>query len=126
MVCIIGTMQANAMAQKKSWMEITSVEDVCKYYPAVMKKMLDQFDLNHQGLEKVKIANSRGQVADACNYLLEYYKNSNTARDLRREVPLKTTKTDAEADTILNNVFVIQNVRGQVAFGADGHRDWYL
>jgi hypothetical protein len=31
----------------------------------------------------------------------------------------------AGADTILKNVFVVQNVRGQVPYREDGHRDWY-
>ncbi len=110
---------------QKTWKEIVSVEEVCEYYPGVMKKMLDQFDLNRQGLEKVKAANGNGNTADACKYLLEYYKNGNTAPAFRKASPVQTTKTDADADTILNNVFIIQNVRGQVAYGADGHRDWY-
>jgi hypothetical protein len=90
-----------------------------------VKRLLNQLDLDHEGMEKVKAASDSGRTVEACKYLLDYYKNCDNAQDLRREVPPKTTKTDADADTILNNIFVIQNVRGQVAYGADGHRDWY-
>jgi len=110
---------------QKSWKDIVSVEDICEYYPGIMKRMLSQFDLDQPGLEKVKTACADSNIVDACKYLLSYYRHSNTAPDLRRSSPVKTDKTDAESDTILNNVFVIQNVRGQVAYGSDGHRDWY-
>ncbi len=122
--CVLCTIHLHAIAQK-NWREITSAEDVVNYYPEVMKSLLNQFDLDHPGLEKVKAANANGNTVDACKYLLAYYKDGDTAPNLRKEVPVKTTKTDAEADTILNNVFVVQNVRGHVAYGADGHRDWY-
>ncbi|CAN5424235.1 heparinase II/III family protein [soil metagenome] len=114
----------NAIAQQK-WTEITTVEDLYKSYPDLMKNMLDQFDLDYPGLEKVKASTNRGKMVEAGKYLLEYYKNNSNAPDLRRELPPKTAQTVAEADTILNNVFVIQNVRGQVPLGSDGHRDWY-
>lgn len=122
--CIVCTIQLTVFAQKK-WNEITSVEDVCKYYPEVMKTMLDQFDLDRKGLEDVKVAYGNNRLVDACKYLLVYYKNSPTAQNLRRESPAATSQTNAEADTTLKNVFIIQNVKGQVRYGADGHRDWY-
>jgi len=110
-------------AQK--WQEINSVEDVCKAYPNEMKKMLGEFNLNYPGMEKVKIAWEAGNLAEACNQLLDYYKNSENAEHLRKTQTEKSGNTEAEADTILKNVFVIQNVRGQVPWGDDGHRDWY-
>ena len=69
---------------QKSWKDIVSVEDVCEYYPGVMKRMLDQFDLDRPGLEKVKAAYTDSNTVDACKYLLSYYRHSNTATDLRR------------------------------------------
>jgi hypothetical protein len=122
--CILCSIHLNTLAQK-NWREVLSVEQVCEYYPDVVIRMLNQFDLDHQGLEEVKAAYDRGHIVEACKHLLDYYKNGDNAQDLRRQTPLRTTKTDADADTILNNVFVIQNVRGQVGYGADGHRDWY-
>lgn len=124
LVCILFTTSGNVMAQK-TWKEITSVEDVYASYPEAIKNMLEQINLDHQGLEKVKAAYDRGKIVEAGKYLLEYYKNANNAPELRKEQPAKTDKMEAEADTLLKNVFVIQNVRGQVPYGEDGHRDWY-
>ena len=87
--------------------------------------MFDQFNLDNQGMEKVKAANENGQLVNACNYLLAYYKNGTMAQELRKEQPAVTSKTDPLADTILKNVFVVQNVRGEVPWREDGHRDWY-
>ncbi len=109
----------------QSWQKIETVEDICKAYPEQMKKMLGEFNLNHQGLEKVKKAFAEDKIEEAGKYLLEYYKTGNTAKYLRKVQPEKTVKTEALADTILNDVFVVQNVRGKVPYGEDGHRDWY-
>lgn len=115
----------SGITSAQHWQEITSVEDVCKAYPNEMKKMLGEFNLEHPGMEKVKTAWESGNLTAACTQLLEYYKNSSSALHLRQIQPEKSDKTEAEADTILKNVFVIQNVRGQVPRGDDGHRDWY-
>ncbi|MCK5369289.1 MAG: heparinase, partial [Cyclobacteriaceae bacterium] len=109
----------------QSWQKLISVEDICKAYPEQMKTMLGEFNLNHQGLEKVKKAFAEDKIEEAGKYLLEYYEKGNTAQYLRKVQPEKTSKTVALADTILNNVFVVQNVRGEVPYGDDGHRDWY-
>ncbi|HEV7348620.1 alginate lyase family protein [Telluribacter sp.] len=115
---------ADTFAQKK-WQELTTVEDLCSYMPETMKTMLDQFDLDTPGMEKVKQAHSNGDLVQACKHLLAYYKNGNTASYLRKAQPSATNRTVADADTILKNVFYVQNVRGQVPYLADGHRDWY-
>ncbi|MEM6845931.1 MAG: alginate lyase family protein [Bacteroidota bacterium] len=113
-----------ALAQPP-WQEISSVEDVCDAYPQEMQAMLEQFNLNRPGLEKVKLAEAKGNIPEACHALLNYYRNCDNATHLRKKQPQPTTNTVAEADTILNNVFTIQNVKGQVPVGEDGHRDWY-
>jgi hypothetical protein len=77
---------------QKNWKEITSVEDLCEFYPETMKNMFDHFNLEYKGLEKVKAANNSGNLVDACKYLLEYYKNGNTAQELRKEQPAITAK----------------------------------
>jgi len=109
----------------QNWQQIQTVEEVCKAYPDQMKKMLNQFNLDYKGMEKVKQAFEKNDIPLACTELLNYYKNGNTAEYLRKVQPAISVKTDALADTVLKNVFVIQNVRGHVPWGADGHRDWY-
>ncbi len=121
---IIFFSSGNAVAQQ-SWMEITSVEELCENHPDKMGTMFDHFNLDYQGLEKVKTAKNNGNIIDACKHLLEYYKYGNTAQHLRKRQPAKINNTVASSDTILKNVFVVQNVRGQVPYGRDGHRDWY-
>ena len=115
----------SGMLSAQKWQEIKSVEDVCRAYPDEMKRMLGEFNLDYPGLEKVKAAQEKGNLTEACEYLLSYYKNSENALHLRKSQPAATGQTNAAADTILENVFVIQNVRGQVPWGDDGHRDWY-
>jgi hypothetical protein len=121
--CIVQQQIAAQIAM--GWKEIRTVEDVCTTYPDVIKKMLNEFNLSFPGLEGVRQAVDTQDIELASERLLDYYKNCENARRLRREQPVETSKTVALADTILKNVFVIQNVRGEVPFGNDGHRDWY-
>lgn len=114
----------HGMAQKK-WQEITSVRDFCEYYPETVSGMFDHFNLEYRGLERVRAAVDNGNLVGACHELLAYYKNGNTAQHLRKVQPAETGKTVAPADTILKDVFVIQNVRGQLPYLDSGHRDWY-
>lgn len=115
-----------SFAQKTSeWESIISVEEVCSSYPEQMRTMLGNYNLEFAGLAKVKVAYENDNLSEACSYLLDYYKHSNNAPHLRQELPQKTSQTVALSDTVLNNVFVVQNVRGVVPYGEDGHRDWY-
>ena len=109
----------------QSWREIKTVEDVFRAYPEQMKTMLDQFNLETKGMEKVKAAYQGKNIVEACHQLLAYYKNGATASHLRKPLPSKSAKTDAVADTTLKNVFIVQNVRGEAPWLPDGHRDWY-
>ncbi len=113
------------LLQSQSWRDIESVEDVCKAYPQEMSKMLNELNLELPSMKEVKQAYENKDIIEACSKLLEYYKNGETANYLRKAKPENTTKTIAKADTTLNNVFIIQNVRGVVPWGEDGHRDWY-
>lgn len=109
----------------QNWRELKTADDVCKAYPEKIKTMLDQFNLNYPGLEKTKQYYNSGNIEQASLALLDYYKNGNAQSFLRKKQPTVSAKTDALADTILKNVFVVQNVRGQVPWLPDGHRDWY-
>lgn len=110
---------------KQDWQEIKTVEDVVEAYPEVMKNMLDQLNLGYPGLEEVKKAYKNGNLEKACSELLNYYKTGNTAEYLRKEQPAETSKTAASADTVLKDVFTIQNVKGKVPVLDNGHRDWH-
>lgn len=110
---------------QSNWKEITTVEELCTNYPETVKTMLGQFNLDYPGLEKVKEAYANGNLVNASNALLAYYKNGTTAQELRKGTPQKSNDTKAEADTTLTDVFIVQNVRGKVPVLSDGHRDWY-
>ncbi len=111
-------------AQKK-WQDLWTVEDVCTYMPQTMERMLDQFDLSRPGLEKVQRARLDGDLVEACKALLTYYQEGATASYLRKTLPPASGKTVAEADTILEDVFTVLTIRGQLPYLPDGHRDWY-
>lgn len=121
---LIGSFLTNTVAQK-AWQDIRTVEDLVESYPQTIKTMFEQFDLNYPGLEKVKEAHQRRDLINASKALLDYYKNGNQVPELRREQPPMSNRTVASADTILANVYIIQNVRGQIPLLPDGHRDWY-
>lgn len=124
-VLLILMTQIPIFTAAQSWREIKSVKDVCEAYPEQMKAMLDQFDLETKGMEGVRAAYRTKNLVEACNQLLEYYKNTDSGSHLRKSLPSETTATDALADTTLKNVFTVQNVRGEVPWLPDGHRDWY-
>lgn len=111
--------------EKKTWEDIKSAEDVAEAYPDHMRSLMLALDLERAGLEKVKQSFEKDDLSAACKYLLEYYQSSNNAQHLRKEQPKYTDQVDARSDTTLKNVFVVQNVRGEVPYGDDGHRDWY-
>ncbi|MFW6277471.1 MAG: alginate lyase family protein [Prolixibacteraceae bacterium] len=115
----------SVLLAKKNWQEIKTVDEVCKAYPEVMNEMLEQFNLDHPGFGKVKKAYNNGNLEKACNELLKYYKEGNTAEYLRREQPSEARETIASADTILKDVFTVQNVKGKVPVLDNGHRDWH-
>lgn len=122
-ILIILLMPIGVFSQ--SWRTIKTVEDVCKAFPEKMSTMLDQFDLDREGLEKVKSAYQAENIVEACQQLLTYYRNGEAGAHLRQSLPPSGTTTNAIADTTLKNVFIVQNVRGEVPWLEDGHRDWY-
>lgn len=117
--------QCSSTDGPKTWKDIKSAEEVCEAYPGHMRSLMLALDLERAGLEKVKQAFEKDNLPATCKYLLDYYQASNNAEHLRKEQPKYSNQVAARADTTLKNVFVVQNVRGEVPYGADGHRDWY-
>ncbi|WP_439481791.1 alginate lyase family protein [Cyclobacterium plantarum] len=114
------------VSAQKDWQSIQTVEDLYLAYPETVKGIFEHLELSHSDLAAVKEAKERGNWVLAAENLLEYYREGDNARSLRKTIPLLSTdKTIAEADTILQDVFTIQNVKGKVPLLPDGHRDWY-
>ena len=121
---LLGSILSEGVAQT-NWRDITSVEDLYAAYPERIATIFDHLNLDYPGLEEVKVAYDSGQMVEASQRLLRYYRDNDTAPRFRHEQPARTQRTIAKADTVLTNVFTIQNVRGQVPWRADGHRDWH-
>ncbi len=123
-ICLLLLTSSSLLAQKP-WQEIKTVADLNQAYPELVKKLFAELDLSRQGLEKSKRAYEQGNIIEASQELLAYYRVNNNAAHLREKQPIASGKSVAAADTVLKNVFTIQNVKGKVPYGDDGHRDWY-
>jgi len=116
----------SGVSQEQSrWQDIITVEEVYSAYPTEMVNMLESLNLDIPGLEKVKQSYENNDISSACTALLDYYLTCDNASKLRKKQPDKTSNRVALADTILNDVFIVQNVRGKLPYLEDGHRDWY-
>ena len=63
----------NIGSAQQNWSDISTVEEVCNAYPTQMENMLNQFNLDYPGLEKVASAKHSGNLAMACHALLDYF-----------------------------------------------------
>ncbi len=112
------------ISAQPNWQEIISVEDVYSAYPERMKTMLQAFNLEFKGLEKVKQAYEDDNIKEACNYLLEYYKTGTSAEYLRMGQPPVSQKTNTLADSMIQDIFTFQLACDKVPRLADGRLDW--
>ncbi len=104
--------------------EVKSVEDFYEAYPERLIFMFDQINLDRKGLESVKQYHDKQNYVAASIALLDYYKKSKTVKKYRKSQPPISSSKIAAADTILSNVFEVQNVKGKIPILKDGHRDW--
>lgn len=115
----------NTLIGQKAWPDLVTVEDLYENHEALLLNLLDEINLDYPGLEKVKQSFEAGEIVEACDYLLNYYETNGYANHLRKEQPPRSNQTEAASDTILEDVFTIQEVKAKVPYGEDGHRDWY-
>ncbi|WP_114750312.1 alginate lyase family protein [Pleomorphovibrio marinus] len=111
--------------KEKGWQDIHSIEDLVESHPEEVKSLFEHLDLQLPELSEVKQAYEEGRMEEACAKLLDYYRASAQNSKWKRPIPSASNETVAEVDSILENVFVIQNVRGQVPILSSGHRDWH-
>lgn len=124
LVSILLIISGTILAQK-GWREIETAEDLYQNYPELIENMFEQFNLDYPGFEEIKTAVNKSEYVHACDLLLQYYRESKTMMHLRRIQPDKGDESIATADTILQNIFTVQEVKAQVQWLPDGHRDWY-
>ncbi|NND05507.1 MAG: alginate lyase family protein [Saprospiraceae bacterium] len=122
---ILMLILSGCVTAESAWRDLVAIEDLYEAYPETIEEMFSQIDLTHPGLEDVRASFEQGQMVNACANLLMFFRQGTHAAHLRMPLPVKTQEREGEADTILTDVFSIQNVRGKVPFGSDGHRDWH-
>ncbi|MBN2309247.1 MAG: heparinase, partial [Candidatus Hydrogenedentes bacterium] len=103
---------------------IATVEEVCEAYPARIDGLLEALDLERPGLEKAKAAADAGDRAAACQALLAYYRDGDTAAWLRQPLPEPGEGRDAAADAVLDGVFTNYRITAKVPTRPDGGLDW--
>lgn len=115
----------NSLIGQKAWPSIITVTDLYENHETLLLNLFEEINLDYAGLEKVKQSYEEGEMVKACNFLLDYFETNGYAEHLRKEQPAQSNQTIAAADTILKDVFTIQEVKAKVLYGEDGHRDWY-
>ena len=112
------------VSAQPNWQQITTVEEVCLAYPERMKNMLQSFNFDLVGLEKVKRAYEDDNILEACNHLLEYYKNSSSPQYLRMDQPSVSQITTTLADSFIQDIYTYQLVEGKIPRLPSGNLDW--
>jgi len=109
-----------------AWTEITSVQEVIAHAPDRVAALLEALDLEQPGLGRVKAAAEAGDRAAACEALLAYYREGDSAPWLRGRPASGELGEGAleQAEDILEDIYRGFGDRGQVPRGADGHLDW--
>ncbi len=106
---------------QSNWKQMQSVDDVCKSYPEKMQYIFQNLNLDYPGLQQVKAAYEKKDLAEACESLLDYYGKSDR---IRKNLPKVTAQTTTAADSILQDIYTFQNVSGQVPRLPDGRLKW--
>ncbi|MBT5829839.1 MAG: alginate lyase family protein [Candidatus Latescibacteria bacterium] len=104
--------------------DATTIEWVCETQETRVDHMFDALNLDHQGLEHVKAAYEAGNKIDACQKLIDYYREkANATKQVMKPVS-PSNDTHAAAEQILQDTFTFQDVTGTVPHQADGSLDW--
>ena len=104
--------------------KIKTVEEVYQAYPERMNLLLQSINLDHNGLTHVRAAFDKGNIVMACQQLLNYYKESATAKFLRKELPATSDNLNHGTDSILRNIFTFYSQSAKVPNNANGRLDW--
>lgn len=100
------------------------IEKLCRDYPQRIDMLFSNLDLDYSGMEKVRAAWQQGDKQQACIELLEYYKNTQSGKWLRKAPVAASKDTDPLSEQILRDTFVHQGVKGVVPRNKQGGLDW--
>ncbi|MEA3364263.1 MAG: alginate lyase family protein [Candidatus Hydrogenedentes bacterium] len=104
--------------------EIETLEQLCQTHPERVEGLFAALNLDHPGLESVKEAVASENWPAACEALLTYYREGDTASWLRAERPKPGNGRVEAADVILEGRFTLYTVPAKVPKRADGGLDW--
>ena len=118
------TVQYDDKYLSSDWQDITSVEDVVKEYPELVKKLMQALDLNQKGLESVKNAYQDNELVAAGEALLTYYRENNTVPHLRKSLPAESSRTTLLGDSLQQYIFTFYEQAAKVPKTASGQLNW--
>ncbi len=102
----------------------TSAEWVYRKHPKRVAGLFAGLDLDRKGMERVKSAVEKKDFPAACRELLKYYRQGNSGKWLRKNLPKPAKKTDPSAEKMLNDTFTFQSVEGRVPRLKTGRLKW--
>lgn len=100
------------------------MEWVLEHYPERVKALLGALDLDRAGLEAVKAALGRGDMAGACRALLDYYRTGDSGQWLRGPVVQAGEGRDEGAEKLLDDTFTVFGRVARVPRTSRGGLDW--
>lgn len=107
-----------------NWQQITTSQDACEAWPEKMESIFKNLDLNYPGLEAARQAYEEGRLPEACERLLQYYKNREIEQIFKKKQPAVSNQTVPEAESALRDTYTFQLVTAQVPRSIDGHLVW--
>lgn len=106
------------------WKEIVTVEQACSAWPTQIDVIFQHLDLSRKGLEEVRQAWEKKDIAAACTLLLAYFENGPVAQKRAKVQPAPSDQTTDSGEQVLRNTFTFQQVTGRVPLLGNGHLQW--
>lgn len=103
---------------------LRSVEDVVKYNPKFIKKLLDGLDLSIPGLTSVRNHYKQGMLIKAGRELIQYYQQFDLHYKLPAQPPDDVHIIDDKPDDLLKNVFSHYDIKTKQPYRADNRLNW--
>jgi hypothetical protein len=121
----LSVIQAEARADGASWAKTTSAEDFCRLWPDRARGLLASLDLERPELAKVRQAAEANDMVAACEALLAFYRESETAGWLREVQAEPSEALRERADAILDDTFTFYGQTDRVPRTKAGGLNWY-
>jgi len=103
--------------------EETTLAWVLATYPERVDVLFNALDLDREGLQGVKAAAARGDTADACKALLDYYRNGESGHWLRGPAIAPGDGRDEGIEKLVDGIFTAYG-RDYRYRMANGRNDW--